>query len=104
MIRQFDVFPNPLKSGRRERPFVVSLQHYSLNHYPTRLVAPLAIDGAVVPMGRMTPLFDIAGQKLRLSPTEIATLAIRYLKAPIANLESQRDKIIAALDLVFTGI
>jgi hypothetical protein len=104
MIRQFDVFPNPLKGGRRERPFVVSLQHYSLDHYPTRIVAPLVVDGAVVPMGRMTPLFEVERQKLRLSLTEIVTLPIRFLKPPVANLESERDRIVAALDLVFIGI
>ncbi|HUJ03224.1 MAG TPA: CcdB family protein [Rhizomicrobium sp.] len=93
-----------MKSGRRERPFVISLQHYSLNHYPTRLVAPLATDGAIVPVGRMTPLFEVNGQKVRLSPTEIATFAIRYLGTPITNLESERDRIVAALDLVFLGI
>jgi len=104
MIHQFDVFPNPMKGGRHERPYVVSLQHVSLDHYPTRLAAPLVVEGAMVPMGRMTPAFEIEGRRLRLSLTEIATLPVRLLRSPVANLEADRNRIVAALDLVFTGI
>jgi toxin CcdB len=104
MIRQFDAFPNPLRSGRDDRPYVVSIQHRSLDHLRTRLVLPLVREKALTPAGRLNAAVRVRGRVLHVSPYEITTLAARSLAAPVANLEEYRSQIIAALDLVFTGI
>lgn len=104
MIRQYDVFPNPLRASRGDRPFVVSLQHRMLDHLPTRLVAPLVVDGAAIPLGRLTPTLRVNDRTYRLSPYEILPLAVRLLGAPVANLEAFRSQITAATDLVFLGV
>ncbi len=104
MIHQFDVFRNPLKAGRDQRPYVVAIQHPFLDHLPTRVVVPLVIRAAITMQERLNPVFRILGHELHLSPTEPLSLSLRYLRNPVANLGEDRERIMAALDLVFTGI
>ena len=103
MIRQFDVVPNPLRTGRAEKPFLVCIQHHHLGHLTSRVMAPLLTR----PIGhhpRLYPALRIGLQTYFLDPAEIVTIPVKRLAESIANLESERDRIVAALDLVFTGI
>jgi|SRR5580692_10139969 toxin CcdB len=104
MIRQFDVLTNPVRAMRAEKPYVVVLQHSLFAEISTRVLAPLVIKAAVANPTRAHPNFEIEGQTLYLSPTDLFTITTRYLGDPVANLEPHRDRVIAALDLVFTGI
>jgi toxin CcdB len=103
MIRQCDVYPTPFRRDREERPYVVVVQS---DRYPTnsRVCAPLVAERFLNPNGRLNPAFEIDGKKCYLHPLELVPLPVRVLRAPIANLEADRDRIIAALDLVFTGV
>ena len=103
MIRQCDVFPTPFRRDREVRPYVVVVQsdHYSTN---SRICAPLVAERFLKPDGRLNPVFEIDGKRYYLHPLELALIPARVLHAPIANLEADRDRIIAALDLVFTGV
>ncbi|MBI3675575.1 MAG: CcdB family protein [Proteobacteria bacterium] len=104
MIRQFDVFPNPSKRGRAERPFVVVIQSSFVAGVSSQLCAPLVVEGELHPDRRLNPAFRIGDQILYLHPVEITPIPARLLRTVAANLGSERDRIIAALDLVFTGI
>jgi toxin CcdB len=104
MPRQFDVFPNPIRAGRDERPFLLNIQHNLLDHLATRVLAPLVIEEAIRPASRLNPAFRISGQMLFLVPTDLVTLSKRNLHEPVANLTGERDRIIAAIDLVFAGV
>jgi toxin CcdB len=104
MIRQFDVFSNPSRRGSEERPFVVVVQSSLLDEVATRVCVPLIVERFLEPTNRLNPLFDIKQRKFYLHPVEIVTIPLRLLRTPVANLEEYRDRIIAALDLVFTGI
>ena len=104
MSHQFDVYPNPSKAGRKDRPFVIVLQHAFFDDMPTRVVAPLVVIGAMLPRRRLNPVVTVDGTGFYFSPTELASISLRYLRAPIANLEADRDRIIAAMDLLLTGI
>lgn len=103
MIRQFDVYPTPLRASKQERPYVLVLQS-SLIDSQSRVCAPLVAERFIRPDGRLNPLFQIESLRCYLHPIELITLAVRVLRTPVANLESERARIIAALDLVFTGI
>ena len=102
-IRQCDVFPTPFRRDRQERPFVIVVQS---DQYPTasRICAPLVAERFLTPNGRLNPLFEIDGKKYYLHPLELAPLPVRVLRARVTNLEAHRDRIVAALDLVFTGV
>ena len=104
MTSQFDVYPNPSARGRRERPFVVVLQVNRLADIQTRLVAPLVAETEMSPVPRLNPKFTIENKVVYLHPAEIAPVPTRLLKQRVTNLESDRYRIIAAIDLVFTGI
>lgn len=103
MIRQCDVFPTPFRRDREERPYIVVVQS---DQYPTssRICAPLVVERFLKPSGRHNPLFEIDSKRYYLHPFELASIPIRALRVPITNLEAYRDRIVAALDLVFTGV
>ena len=102
MTRQFDVYRTPLR-GKEQRPFVVVLQSHRIETQ-TRVCAPLVAENFIVDAGRLTPAFTVDGQRCRLDPTGLAAIPTRLLRNPITNLEVERDRFIAAIDLVFTGI
>ena len=103
MIRQCDVYPTPFRRGREERPYIIVVQS---DQYPTpaRICAPLVAQRFLKPNGRLNPLFEIDGEKCYFHPIELASVPLRALRIPITNLEAHRHRIVAALDLVFTGV
>jgi toxin CcdB len=102
MIRKFDVYRTPLR-GKELRPFVVVLQSHRVETQ-TRVCAPLVAENFIHHAGRLTPAFTIDGRRCLLNPVDLAAIPIRLLRDPVANLEAERDRFIAAIDLVFTGI
>jgi hypothetical protein len=80
------------------------VQSKYLDELKTRVAAPLVVGQAFLKLPRTNPIFLLNGQTAFLSPTELATFSLTALGKPIANLESERDRIVAALDLVFTGV
>ena len=104
MSRQFDVYPNPSRTGREDRPFVIVVQHLFFDDMPTRVVAPLVLTRAIRPRLRLNPAVIVEKRDLYFSPTEMFTISLKYLRNPIANLEADRDRIVAAIDLLLTGI
>ncbi len=103
-LGQFDVYVNPSKRGLAERPYVVVVQCNYLDTMPVRVVVPLVVESALRPIHRLNPIFKIEAKRLYFHPLEIAVFPTRSLRTRVANLEEYRDRIIAALDFVFTGI
>jgi toxin CcdB len=102
-IEQFDVVANPVRASREHQPFLLCVQHHSLDFLKTRLMAPL-ISGKPFEKSRLNPSWIIGGQHVFLDPTGVAAVNLRLLAEPVTNFESERREIIAALDLVFTGV
>jgi len=103
-IRQFDAVKNPLRAARADKPYLVCVQHPLLDHLNSRVMVPLATTRVVPVASRMQPAIRLGQDILFFDPTEILTLPIQLLRPAIANLAAERDKIVAALDLVFTGV
>lgn len=53
---------------------------------------------------RLNPVFEIEGRRMVLLTPELAGVSRKPLGEKIASLADRRDSIIAALDLVITGI
>jgi len=104
MIRQFDVIANPLRMSRDEQPFLINVQHDFFRDNGKRVLVPLVASEAIRSIPRLNPTFHIDGKRLYLMPNNLLTLPANRLGKVIANLEQYRDQIIAALDLVFTGV
>jgi toxin CcdB len=102
-MNQFDVCENLLAATARRAPFLVVLQSDQLSGAPVRLVAPLVKAAEISAIKRLNPEFLIAGRRFALSMLELMSLRRNYIGKPIANLESERERIIAAIDMLFTG-
>lgn len=102
-MAQFDVHKyRPRGANFR---YVVDVQHDHLASVKTRVVVP------AYPMGRLAgaaerinPVVMIENWQYALVVQELASLRSEFLGEPVASVAAGRDDIIAALDLLFTGI
>lgn len=104
MTRQFDVIANPDTDDAGQRPYLVVLQSDLISGLHSAVVAPLASREQFSGARRLNPVVPIDGREFWLATHELFAVDRRVLRTPIANLSDHRDAIIAALDLVFTGI
>ena len=105
-MSQFDVYRNPDPGSQARIPFVVVLQSDLLDAVENHVVAPLRLkqENAIIPVVRLNPVVQIDGADYLVRVQDIATVPRRMLKQRVANLSPQRDEILAALDLLFTGL
>lgn len=100
-MAQFDIYP-----GTREgADFLLELQDNLLDDLSTRVVAPLAAEATLGPAMRiLNPRLVIDGTPYLLLTHLLAAIPKKNLGQPVRNVSSQRDAIIASLDLLFTGV
>lgn len=104
-MAQWDVYPNPSRA-RELLPYLVVLQSDLLATLPTRWVAPLSrsvVQPGFLP-GRMTPVFEINGERLLLKPHEAGVIDARQLRNPVATLRDRCHLLVDALDAVISGV
>nr|WP_219853076.1 MULTISPECIES: CcdB family protein [Pseudomonadaceae] len=72
----------------------------------TRVVVPLytafAMKGKT--LTTLTPTFEIEGRQYVMVTPQLPSITKKQLGTQVAELSAQRDEIIAALDLLITGI
>jgi hypothetical protein len=101
LIAQCDVFRNP--GGPDDAiPFVVVLQDDAVHWTSSVVVAPL-VSGRPAADSRLTPVFFVEGRNCALMVQDPAPVPRRLLVDRVASLVRERHRIIAALDLLFTG-
>jgi toxin CcdB len=100
-MAQFDVH-----QLRPDYDLVVDCQSDLFEDLPRRFVVPLLPEqqSDVRLLGRLTPVFEVRGERLVFAPPLAGTATVRELGPPIASLERERDRIIAAIDALITGI
>jgi toxin CcdB len=105
-MAQFDVYSNPDTQSRNKVPYLVALQSDLLDAFDAVVVAPLRIKAkdVAIPVLRLNPLVSFGGKQYFLRPQELSAISTRLLKKPVTNLSPQRDEILAALDILFTGL
>ncbi len=105
-MAQFDVYRNANPVSRSRIPYLLDVQAELLDAIATRVVVPLCdvqlLKGKLAE--RLNPTFQIEGRTVALVPPELAGVPRKTLGERVGNLSSERFAIIAALDLVFTGI
>lgn len=102
---QFDVFPNPVAAARSTVPYLVVLQSDVVTSSVSQVVAPLARTGAGERTASpLTPSISIDGEELRLLTHKLAAVPRRALRGAVANVAAHRDRIVAALDVLFVGV
>jgi toxin CcdB len=103
---QFTVYRNPNPETKAAYPLLLDVQNDLIADLNTRVVAPLcpasAMKGKLIKT--LTPLFEIDGEQYAMLTPQLAGIAKKQIGAKVADLAQCRDEIIAALDLLITGI
>ncbi|MDN5848066.1 MAG: CcdB family protein [Nitrococcus sp.] len=104
-MRQFDVLRNADPQACSWAPYILVLQADLLDELQTVVVAPLVLTvNFSRPTRILNPVFDVGGVSLVLSVAELAGISRHVLGERVASLASEREAIVAAIDLLFTGI
>ena len=103
LMRQFDVFRNPSAGTRKAMPYLMVLQHDRVSETSFVIVAALVPPLKSGVASRLYPVLRFDGRELMLLTPDLASLPRAVLKQRIANLDHERSRIIAALDLLFAG-
>lgn len=102
-MAQFDVYKNP-RAGAY--PYLVDVQAELLARLATRAVVPvmaLKRYGAK-PISRLNPTVRIGNVEHVLLVQELAAIPAAALRDKVMSLAGRRGEIVAALDLLFTGL
>jgi len=103
-VHQFDVYANPFPRSRERQPFLVVLQSDVLTrNLDTMVVAPLEPAASSTFADRLNPPVEIEGNAFVVITQEIVTVRKSVLGTPRASIAAERDNLIRALDLLFTG-
>jgi toxin CcdB len=104
-MAQFDVYLNPNADTNNAIPFLLDVQAELLDRLATRVVVPLVVaEEMPMPAKQLNPQFKIKGIAVVMSTAELAGVPNRSLGDKVVSLKNKRDEIIAALDMLFTGI
>ena len=104
-MAQFDVYLNTNADSCKAIPYLLDVQADLLDTLATRVVVPLVLaDEMGLAAKHLNPQFKIKGVAVVMSSAELAGISMRLLGDKVASLKNKRDEIIAALDLLFTGI
>jgi toxin CcdB len=105
-MAQFSVHRNPNPDTKAAFPLLLDVQSDLVADLGTRVVVPLCPASAM--KGRLirtlTPVLEIDGRKYAMLTPQLAGVRKQQLGARVADLVSCRDEILAALDLLITGI
>lgn len=105
-MAQLDYYRNPDPNTNKWAPYFVDLQHEMLSDLKTRIMAPLVElpTNYSQALTRANPVVKIDGQNLLLSVTEMGAVSLTELGEPIGKLDVERETVLGAIDLLFTGI
>ena len=94
-----------LKKPRSTVRFVVVLQDDLHDALATRVAAPLvAVDALAAPIRGLHPEVEVEGRRYRVLVNELASLPVTELEPPVRDLADRRADLLAAMDLLMTGI
>jgi toxin CcdB len=103
---QFAVHKNLNRETKRAVPYLLDVQSDLLSELGTRVVMPLypaaAMKGKT--FKTLTPIFEINGRSFAAITPQLAGISKKALGPAVADLSAHRAEIVAALDVLITGI
>jgi len=103
-MTQYDVVVNPFPRSRERQPLLVVLQSDLLaRSLDTVVVAPLEFAGSSSYADKLNPHVVVDGETFVVMTQEVVAVRKAVLGATHGSVASERDKIVAALDLLFIG-
>lgn len=104
-MSQFDVYRNSDASTRARFPFLLDIQSDLLESLATRVVVPLASASEdATPIERLMPVFEVGGKRVIMRTPQIAGVPRKAIGAQVGSLADRRHEIVAALDVLITGV
>jgi toxin CcdB len=104
VVQQFDVVENLSPLTRVRYPFAVVLQHDRISTFTLLVVAPLTAASPSLARTRLDPSVNIGGREYVVIIEELAGVQRKTLGRVVGSVEADRYAIVAALDMLFTGI
>jgi toxin CcdB len=104
---QFAIHRNRNVATKARFPFLLDVQTELLEDLSTRVVIPLTPATVATKRGAMqtlTPVCTVEGKAYLLLTPQLAGVSRKELGPPIGDLTHDRQTIVAALDLLLTGI
>ncbi len=104
-MAQFDLYKNPNPAARKHAPYLVNLQSDHLDHIATRLCAPVkSARISSKPIAGLMPEIEINGERYLVFMQEIAAVPASVLGPRATSADRYRVQLIAAIDLLVSGI
>jgi toxin CcdB len=106
-MTQFALYRNRNPTSQARFPFLLDIQSDLLEVLSTRVVVPLEPATAAArarSMQTLTPILKFEGKEYQMLTPQVAGIPARELGAVAGDLTSERDKIIAAVDFLLSGI
>jgi toxin CcdB len=101
-MAQFDIYSIPVRGGVE---YLLDLQDDLLENLTTRVVAPLVVPAMVgQAMHTLHPRIWVDNEPHVLLTHLLAAIPAASLTECIGSAKAQRQEIVAAVDLLFTGI
>lgn len=105
-MAQFDLYANPDKGSARTYPYLLEVQADLLAALATTVVIPLSKPAIVGgrPMAGLNPVVSFDGREWVVMTQELAAMRRNALGPRRGDLRHLRGEVVAALDLLLTGI
>lgn len=104
-MAQFIAYANGNPASRRRVPYVLDVQSDLIDTMGSRVMIPLiAPERAGHAIKGLMPRLDIAGEVMVMDTAQIASVPRRVIGMQVADLSDQRPAIMAALDMLISGI
>jgi toxin CcdB len=103
---QFALYRNRNPASKTRFPLLLDIQSDLLEVLATRVVVPLVLASAARTrsMRTLTPLLKFEGKDFLMLTPQVAGIPTRELGPVAGDLAGDRDKIVAAVDFLLSGI
>ncbi len=105
-MRQFCVYPNPNAATSKAYPYLLNVQSDLIEGLGSRVMVPLAPADTFKGkrLGGLMPMFRIEGADCVMLTAQASGMSVKRFGSEVADLSHERAAIMAALDLLISGI
>jgi len=102
---QFAAHRNADTRSRKRVPYLLIVQSDLIESASTCVVVPLiTLERAGTPVSRLMPQLEVGDEMMVMDTLQLAAIPRAALGVPVADLSQQRSTIMAALDMLISGI
>lgn len=102
---RFAVHANPNAGSRMRVPYLLDVQSDLIGEMKSRVVVPLVRPERAGPsIAGLMPEFSVVGESVVMDTAQLAAVPLRALGEQVDDLARERPAILAALELLFSGV